>query len=136
MKQKVKITRTEVYERVVEVDAYTREDAELIAAKNYEANDYFAMFDAPDTVNTTFEGENGNGGGETITQNDIDEMGERLDDMRDTLRKARRMAFNLAKKGDTRMVQLRGALSGLEVAAEDTVNFLAGLGEMLFSDAK
>ena len=54
-KFKVKITRTEVYEREVEVEAASKKEACRIAEEREQDNEYYAMFDAPDDVKTTFE---------------------------------------------------------------------------------
>ena len=51
---KVKITRTEVYERVVEVEAKSEKDARRIAQDRELDNEYANMFDCPDNVFTKF----------------------------------------------------------------------------------
>lgn len=54
MKIKVKITRTETYERIVEVEADSEEEALQIAEDNEQENEYSDMFDCPDDVDTEF----------------------------------------------------------------------------------
>lgn len=54
MKIKVKITRTETYERIVEVEADSEEEALQIAEDNEQENEYADMFDCPDDVDTEF----------------------------------------------------------------------------------
>ena len=54
MKIKVKITRTETYERVVEVDAKDEAEALKIAKDNEQENEYSDLFDCPDDVDTKF----------------------------------------------------------------------------------
>lgn len=54
MKIKVKITRTETYERIVEVEADSEEEALQIAEDNELENEYSDMFDCPDDVDTEF----------------------------------------------------------------------------------
>ena len=54
MKIKVKITRTETYERIVEVEAKDEAEALVIAEDNEQENEYSDMFDAPDDVETEF----------------------------------------------------------------------------------
>lgn len=54
MKIKVKITRTETYERIVEVEAKDEAEALQIAEDNEQENEYSDMFDCPDDVDTKF----------------------------------------------------------------------------------
>lgn len=54
MKIKVKITRTETYERIVEVEAKDEAEALEIAEDNEQENEYSDMFDSPDEVETNF----------------------------------------------------------------------------------
>ena len=54
MKFKVKISRTEIYERVVEIEADSKDKAIAIAKDNEEENEYAYMFDCPDDVTTDF----------------------------------------------------------------------------------
>lgn len=54
MKIKVKITRTETYERIVEVEADSEEEALRTAEDNEQENEYSDMFDCPDDVVTEF----------------------------------------------------------------------------------
>lgn len=54
MKIKVKITRTETYERIVEVEAKDEAEALEIAEDNEQENEYADMFDCPDDVDTEF----------------------------------------------------------------------------------
>lgn len=54
MKIKVKITRTETYERIVEVEAKDEAEALEIAEDNEQENEYADMFDSPDDVDTEF----------------------------------------------------------------------------------
>lgn len=53
-KFRVKITRTEVYEREVEVEAEDAAAAEEKAKENEAENEYAVLFDCPDTVTTDF----------------------------------------------------------------------------------
>lgn len=62
-KFKVKITRTEVYEREVEVEAEDARAAEEKARENEQDNEYAALFDCPDVVQTTFRDANGENDG-------------------------------------------------------------------------
>lgn len=130
MKQKVNITRTEVYKLTVEVEAATPEEALEVAKANYEDNDYYLMFDSPDEVSASFANE-GEGGAEegAVSNKAVDEMGDRLYDVWRLLREARAMAFKLAKGGDRRVLQLRGAASGLLNEVRETDGFLTGLAE-------
>lgn len=123
MKRKVKITRVETYERVVEVEAATPAEAERVAEAQYEDNEFFLLFDNPDEVETSFEAADSEG---RISGKDITDVCKRLEGIMDVLRKARKMAFALAKDGDRRMLQIRGSFSGIKEAAEETDGFLAG----------
>ena len=54
-KFKVKMTRVETYERVVEIEANSIDEAVRKVKDNERENEYYAMFDSPDDVETTFE---------------------------------------------------------------------------------
>lgn len=62
-----------------------------------------------------------------ITDKQVNEMCEKVDAIRGTLREAMRMALALASEGDARALQIRGAFSGTKEAAVDADGFLSGL---------
>jgi hypothetical protein len=57
MKYKVKMVRTEIYERVVEIEAESKDAAIAIAKDNETNNEYAEMFDLPDEARTDFSAE-------------------------------------------------------------------------------
>lgn len=57
---RVRITRTEVYYRDVEVAADNLEDALQKVQDNEQNNEYAYLFDYPDDVSTTFKGADNN----------------------------------------------------------------------------
>lgn len=69
---------------------------------------------------------------ETLKRRRLDILASRLSAMGETMRDARKMAYDLAREGDRDGVfQLRGAFMGTLEAAKTTDGFLAGLREML-----
>lgn len=63
-----------------------------------------------------------------ITDKQIDAVCERLARAYESIDEAMKMAFALAKDGDERMYQIRGAFSGIREKSDRADGFLSGLG--------
>ena len=69
-----------------------------------------------------------------ITDKQVEDICVRLNEAKDTIREAMKMAFDLAKEGDKRMYQIRGAFSGIRELADEVDGFLLGLRDCLFQE--
>lgn len=66
-----------------------------------------------------------------ITDKQIDAVCERLARAYEAIDEAMKMAFALAKDGDRRMCQIRGAFGGIREKSERADGFLYGLRDMI-----
>ena len=69
-----------------------------------------------------------------ITDKQVEDMCVRLNEAEDTIMEAMKMAFDLAKEGDKRMYQIRGAFSGIREVSDEANGFLLGLRDCLFKE--
>ena len=67
-----------------------------------------------------------------MTEEEIDRLADRLSAMGDELRKAQKIAFDLAKDGNTNaLLQLRGAVTGTAEVAKEFEDFLTSLNRVM-----
>ena len=68
----------------------------------------------------------------TMTEKEINRLADRLSAMGDEFRKAQKIAFDLAKDGNTNaLLQLRGAVTGTAEAAKEFEDFLTSLNRVM-----
>jgi hypothetical protein len=67
-----------------------------------------------------------------MTEKEINRLADRLSAMGDEFRKAQKIAFDLAKDGNTNaLLQLRGAVTGTAEAAKEFKDFLTSLNRVM-----
>lgn len=67
-----------------------------------------------------------------MTEKEINKLADRLSAMGDEFRKAQKIAFDLAKDGNTNaLLQLRGAVTGTAEAAKEFEDFLTSLNRVM-----
>ena len=67
-----------------------------------------------------------------MTEKEINRLADRLSAMGDEFRKAQKIAFDLAKDGNTNaLLQLRGAETGTAEAAKEFEDFLTSLNRVM-----
>lgn len=67
-----------------------------------------------------------------MTEKEINRLADRLSAMGDEFRKAQKIAFDLAKDGNTNaLLQLRGAVMGTAEAAKEFEDFLTSLNRVM-----